>query len=320
MTIFLAGATGVLGRATIRHLRARGHRVIGMVRDHRGERLVRSLGAEPRAADLFSVRSLIQAADGADVVIHAATAIPVKPKPAARDWILNDRIRRDGTQALTEAAARIGARRFIQQGVVWVARPADGAPFFEDSPITAPPLLASAVDCERIALEAGRRRGFSVAVLRGGMFYGPNAAHTLSFAKMLRRRRLPIVGSGDAEWALLHTSDAGSAFAMAAESNLTGIWHVVDDQPVTVGDFLRHFAQRLGAPPPRRVPAWLARMFAGESAVLFMTSPVRTSNSRFRYDYGWSPQYPTYREGLAQITREWRQDVAETQELERLAV
>jgi nucleoside-diphosphate-sugar epimerase len=305
MTVFIAGATGVLGRATIRHLRKQGHRVLAMVRDRRGEQVVRPLGAEPRPADLFDVRSLTEAAQGADVVIHAATSIPLKEKPKLADWVMNDRIRRQGTEALTEAAGRIGARRYIQQSIVWIARPDSGEPFDEDSPLGYDERLASAIDGERLARAGGQRHGYSVAVLRGGWFYGPDAGHTLAFAELLRRRRLPIIGSGRAESSCIHTDDAGSAFASAADSDLSGTWHIVDDEPAPIGDQLRYFAQLLGAAPPRHIPVWLARLLADEFSVLLMTSRVVTGNARFKRDFGWRPQYPSYREGFRQIVDHW---------------
>src|SRR6202158_2748188 len=122
MRVFIAGASGVLGRRLIQQLTARGHSVVGQVRSARAESVVRAAGGEPRHADLFDAESLAKAADGCDTVIHAATAIPTKRKSVPSDWAMNDRIRRKGTRCLTEAAAKIGANTYLQQIVVWVAR------------------------------------------------------------------------------------------------------------------------------------------------------------------------------------------------------
>jgi 2-alkyl-3-oxoalkanoate reductase len=122
----------------------------------------------------------------------------------------------------------------------------------------------------------------------------------------LRNRSMPLIGSGDALWAMIHTDDAASAFVTVAEQPRAGIWHVVDNELVTVKDFLQGFSQRLGAKPPRRVPVWLAKWIAGEAAVQFFTRSNRTSNARLRQDFGWSPRYPSYREGLDQIVETWR--------------
>lgn len=306
MKIFIAGATGVLGRGLIREFVAGGHQVAGLVRDRRGQSAVEVLGAQSRHADLFDADALARAAEGADVVIHAATAIPVKTRPTPRDWEMNDRIRRDGTRALAAAAARAGARLYIQQSIVWVARPPDGS-FFDESSTPQPTGdYRSAYDGEQIAFEAGAREGFNVAALRCGWFYGADAAHTRMFGEGIMKRRLPIVGRGDAVWSCLHTEDAARAFVAAAEGDRTGVWHVVDNQPVTVEECLKAFAARLGAPAPRRVPVWLARLVAGRQAVGFFTSSTVTSNEKFRRDFGWTPRFASYREGFDQIADAWR--------------
>jgi nucleoside-diphosphate-sugar epimerase len=305
MKIFIAGATGVLGRGLIRQFRERGHAVIGLARSAEGEQLIQSLGGESRWADLFDADQLARAADGADVIIHAATSIPVKSRPTPKDFALNDRIRREGTRALTTCAARVGASHYLQQSIVWLARPRDGSAFDESSQPLPDALSLSALDAENISFEAGAEAGFNVSVLRCGYFYGPEAAHTRYFAEGLKKRRLPIVGTGDAILANLHVEDAASAFVAATAAGKSGLWHVVDDEPVTVKEFISYFAERLGAPPPRHVPVWLARLVAGPYAVSFFTQSTRTSNQRFRQDVGWSPRFPSYREGLDQVVATW---------------
>jgi len=306
MKVFIAGASGVLGRRLVQQLAARGHTVIGLVRSAKAETVVKAAGGDPRQADLFDPESLARAADGCDTVIHAATAIPAKQKPAPADWAMNDRIRRKGTRCLTEAAAKIGAKTYIQQSIVWVASPKDGSAFDEDSPVVPDSMIQSAIDAEDIAREAGSAEGFSTAVLRGGAFYDSESAHILMFADALRKRALPIIGRGDAVWAMIHTDDAASAYIACAEKPRSGVWHVVDNENVSVRTFLESFAQRLGAPRPRRVPVWLARLLAGEMAVRYFATSMKTTNARFRHDFGWSPKYPTYREGLDQIIAAWK--------------
>lgn len=134
---------------------------------------------------------------------------------------------------------------------------------------------------EATARESGPQHRFGVGILRFG--------------------RLPIVGRGDAIWSWIHADDAAAALVAVAEAAASGLWHVVDDEPVTAADYLRYFAGRLGAPEPRQVPVWLARLLAGTAAVEFMTSSTRTSNERFRKQFGWTPRFPTYREGLAEV-------------------
>jgi nucleoside-diphosphate-sugar epimerase len=306
MKVFIAGASGVLGRRLVNRLVARGHSVIGQVHSAKGELAVKQAGGEPRQADLFDAESLAKAADGCDTLIHAATAIPVKQKTTPADWAMNDHIRRKGTRCLTEAAAKIGAKTYLQQSITWVARPKDESPFDEDSPVVSEATIQSAIDAEAIAREAESAEGFTVAILRGGYFYDSESGHTRMIADALRKRQLPIIGSGEAIWGMIHTDDAAGAYVAAAEKPASGIWHVVDNEPVKVGDFLKDFAARLGAPAPRRVPIFIAKRLAGEQAVAYLTQSTRTTNSRFRQQFGWAPVYPTYREGLDQIIASWK--------------
>jgi nucleoside-diphosphate-sugar epimerase len=305
MKVFIAGASGVLGRRLVRQFVARGHSVIGQVRSPKAETGVKEAGGEPRHADLFDAESLAQAAEGCDTVIHAATSIPVKQKTAPADWAMNNHIRRKGTRCLTEAAAKIGAKTYLQQSIAWVARPKNDSPFDEDSPTAPDPAIQSAIDAEAIAREAESAEGFTVSILRGGFFYDSESAHTRMIANALRKRQMPIIGSGDAMWAMIHTDDAASAYVVAAEKPRSGVWHIVDNELVEVRTFLKEFAARLGAPVPRRVPVWLARWLAGVQAVEYFTRSTRTTNARFRRDFGWTPRYPTYREGLEQIVASW---------------
>lgn len=306
MKVFIAGATGVLGRRLIKKFRERGAEVVGLARNSQNETAIQALGGQSRSGDIFHADSLARAAEGADVIVHAATAIPTGEKPQPKEWQTNDRIRREGTRALAECAARVGAKKLLVQGITWVARPADQGTFNEDSPYHTDFVSQSAAEMETIAREAGQRHGFGVAVLRCGWFYAADAAHTRYFGQTLASRKLPIIGKGDAVWSWIHVEDAASAFVAASEGNKSGVWHVVDNQPVLSGDYLRYLAARLGAPEPRQVPAWLARLLAGGAAVDFMTGSTRTSNERFRQDFGWNPRFPSYKEGLAEVISAWR--------------
>jgi nucleoside-diphosphate-sugar epimerase len=290
---------------------ARGHSVIGQVRSPKSESAVKEAGGQPHHADLFDAESLAKAAEGCDTVIHAATAIPVKQKTTPADWAMNDHIRRKGTRCLTEAAAKIGAKTYLQQSIAWVARPKDECQFDEVSPTVPEPAIQSAIDAETIAREAESAEGFTVSILRGGFFYDSESGHTRMLADALRKRQMPIIGGGEAEWAMIHSDDAASAYVLAAENPKSGVWHIVDNELVEVRNFLKEFAARLGAPAPRRVPVWLARWLAGEQAVEYFTRSIRTTNARFRHDFGWTPRYSTYREGLDQIIAAWKDEAGQ---------
>lgn len=306
MKIFIAGATGVLGRRVVKQFLHHGHLVRALARNKKNETAIHALGAESRNGDLFHADSLARAAEGSDVIVHAATAIPTGARPGPKEWQMNDQIRRDGTRALAECAARVGAKSFLVQSITWVARPANQSEFDEESPFYTDAITQSAAEMETIAREAAERTGFRVGILRFGWFYCADSAHTRYFGENLAARKLPIIGKGDAIWSWIHVDDAAAAFVTVAEAQRSGLWHVVDDEPVAAAGYLRYFAKRLGAPDPRHVPVWLARMLAGSAAVDFMTASTRTSNRKFREELGWKPRFPNYREGLAEVIPHWR--------------
>lgn len=306
MQVFIAGSTGVLGRRLVTGFVDQGHTVVGLTRDDDGDDIVEARGGEPRRGDLFDEQSVVQAAEGADIVVHAATAIPTE-QPTRNAWELNDRVRREGTRALTKATAEVGADRYLQQSIVWVARQPDGSPFDEDSSLHPGPTTQSAVDAEEIAREDGERHGFDVGILRCGQFYAPDAFHTRAHGRALVDGNRPIVDGSDAALlSQLHVDDAASAFVTAAEADQLGLWHVVDNEPVSAATFSTALAERLDAPTPDRVPESVARQKMGDGLVELLTSPMPTANDRFRETFGWEPEYPTYEEGLDHVVETWK--------------
>lgn len=314
MEVFVAGATGVLGHRLVAELDERGHDVVGLARDDAGAATVRDAGGEPARGDLLEPTSIEAAIpDGVGAVVHAATAIPTKTKTTAADWETTDRLRREGTETLTAAAADAGADRYVQQSIVWVARQPDGGHFDVDSETHTDRVTASALDGERIAATAGDEHDLDVVNLRGGWFYSHDGGHTRQFGEGLSNRRLPVVGSGllgrsDATVSLLHADDAATGFAAAVEGDATGTYHLVDDQPVDLADYFSEFADALDAPSPMRMPGWLAKRFVGADTVRFLTNGFPTSNDRFRRDFDWEPAYPTYREGIDAVVDRWLAD------------
>jgi len=308
MRVFVAGATGVVGRRLVRQLAVRGHEVVALARGPEKEGLVRRLGGTPVRGDLFDADSLAPAMAGCDVAIRAATAIPTKPRVRLRDFAMNDRIRTEGTRAILEAAARARVSAYVHESVVWDAGRPDGGPFDEDAPARPIAGLAGTIAGERIAREDGARLGINVAVLRFGVFYSADAAHTRTIGQRLSRRALPIIGDGSATWSMIHADDAAEAFVASAERPRSGLWHVVDDRPVTLAELFGDLARRLGAPPPRRVPMWLAMLIGGRLTVETLTTSFPTSNAKLRRDFGWAPHYPTHREGLDQVLAAWREE------------
>jgi nucleoside-diphosphate-sugar epimerase len=306
--VFIAGATGVLGRGLVARLAARGAEVAGLARTPSAGSLIRSLDGQPVHVDLFDTAALARAIEGADVVIHAATAIPPGIRARfRRAWSENDRIRREGTRALVKAAAAAGARFYLQQSVAWVVKsPGGSRPYDEDVTPDAPALVQSAVDGEHIAQEIGDRRGLRVGVLRAGVFYGPDASRAM--AAVIRKGWMPIPGEGDSLVAPIHVADMVSAVVAVAEARAAGIWHVVDDERVTLAGLLRHLAHALGAPVPPRVPVWRARLLLGGHVLESLTTSANTCNAKIRRELGWTPAFPTYRKGIADLVSVWRRE------------
>ncbi|HSK74667.1 MAG TPA: NAD-dependent epimerase/dehydratase family protein [Pyrinomonadaceae bacterium] len=301
MRVFIAGATGVLGRGLIKELKKRGHKVLALARNPENAAIIENLGAVPRRGEIFDRDSMARAADGSQVVIHAATSIPTKAKISPRDWGLNDLLRREGTKNLAQAAGIIGAKTFLFQSVAWLAQPSDGS-FFDETAVPNPnPVTQSALDGENIANEIGQKYNLNVGILRCGYFYGEESAQTKMLVEGLRRRRVPVVGDGAALWSNLHIEDAARAFAAAAEIHAGGLWNIVDDEPCSVKDFLRYFAENLGVRKPFRVPVWLAKLFVDPYLLKYFTVSMNTSNALAKCKLGWQPKYANYRDGINQI-------------------
>ena len=319
MRVFVAGATGVLGRRLVADLTARGHDVIGLVRNGTGERQVRDRGGEPRYGDVLDLETLESAIGDADAVVHAATAIPTSENPSDEEWAKNDRVRREGTRNLLAAGRTADIDQFVLESIVWVARQPDGSAFDEDSPPHPNERTRSALDAEERVLEAAKERDIAATVLRCGFFYAPDSAHIRQFGRDLLTGDLPIVGGGllgrrDVPLSWTHVDDAATAFGAAVDAGVVGRYHVVDDEPASPAAFLRGLADRLDAPSPSRVPGWLAKFFVGRDTVRLLTNPMPTSNERFRAATDWEPTYPTYRAGLDAVVETWRSEgtVAET--------
>ncbi len=313
MTVFIAGATGVLGRRLVDRLTDREYEVVGLVRDERGEQIVERLGGAARRGDVLGPETLERAIDDdVEVVIHAATAIPDSTKPSDDEWARNDRVRLEGVRNLL-AAAPSGLRQVVFPSVVWVARQPDGSRFDETADRHPDRATRSAAAVEDLLVERATEDGFDAAVLRCGFFYAPDARDTRDWGERLFDGELPIVGGGllgrkDADLSFVHADDAASAFVAAVEAEASGLYHVVDDEPVTGAAFFETFADLLDAPEPNRIPAWLARFFVGKVNAKGFTNPMPTTNQKAKRELGWEPAYPTYREGLRQVVETWEAD------------
>lgn len=313
MKVFVAGATGVLGKRLVRQFSGEGHEVVGLSRHEEGDDIVRQRGGTPHRGDILEESTLVEGARGADVLIHAATAIPTSTKPSREEWEQNDRIRRQGTRNLTSVATRVGADQYLQQSITWVARQPDGSEFDEDSEVHPDRITQSALDGEKIARRTGHEHRLRVGILRCGWFYSADSHHIREIGSRLVKRRLPILGGGwlglrDATVSFVYAEDAAGAFLRAAEADAEGLWHVVDDRPVEVAEFLRVFARRLDAPEPYRIPGWMATPLVGSYNVEFFTTSKPTSNRRARKQLDWEPTYPTVEDGIDEVVARWEEE------------
>jgi nucleoside-diphosphate-sugar epimerase len=311
MKVFVAGATGVVGRALVPKLTARGHEVVGMTRSASKQDLVRSLGARPVVADALDPDAVAQAVAGAepDVVVHELTALSgdFDMRHIERYFATTNRLRTEGTDHLLAAARAVGARRFVAQSFAgWPAArtgeqvKGEDAPFDPDPPAQLRDMLAALRHLEDAVTGADWLEG---VVLRYGGFYGPGTSLSADPAaphtRAIRRRAFPVVGDGGGIWSFVHVDDAAAATVLAVENGERGIYNVVDDEPAAVREWMPELARVLGAKPPRRVPRWVGRLLAGEAATVMMTEVRGASNEKAKRILGWRPQYASWRQGFA---------------------
>ncbi len=301
MRIFVTGASGLLGRETIRQLCTRGHDVVGLVRTPDKARVVQELGAEPVVADIFDVQALRRAVEGTDVIMHLATAIPKKNRPQRADWLANDRLRREGTRNLIEAVRGQKLYGFICQSIAFLYGDRRGDWIREDEPPRPDAITRSAVDMEKMLLDAYAEAELPAVILRGATFYSPESWHTRALVSAVKKRMSPIIGSGDQYWHYIYVPDMASACVCAAENPAPGeIFFVADDWPFHARDFLTYLAAQLHAEAPFYMSSLTARLVGGYTANLLSRS-ARYRTDKIKKMLGWAPGYPTYREGFAEI-------------------
>ena len=319
MRVLVAGASGAVGRPLVRVLVAAGHQVIGMMRSPEKAALVRSLGAEHIAADALDAAAVTAAVGSAapDVIVHELTAIPRKlnPRHFERDFAATNLLRTKGTDNLVNAARAAGVRRVLAQSFGGWPYARDGTRLKkEDDPFDPDPAREFRTTLDSIRYLEQRvtgTPGIDGITLRYGFFYGPvEAGGVGSMLEDVRRRRLPIVGNGGGIWSFIHVEDAAAATLAAIERGEPGAYNIVDDEPAPVSEWLPELARILGAKPPRRVPAWLARLAIGQSGVVMMTEIRGASNDKARRVLGWKPVRSTWRRGFAEEFGRGPRDVA----------
>ena len=308
MKVFVAGATGAVGKRLVPLLVAHGHEVTGMTRSSSKVEQLRALGAKPVVADGLdqaAVRSAVEKTEP-EIVIHQMTALAGARsfRRFDREFALTNRLRTEGTDHLLAASRGVGVRRFIAQSYGnWNYERVGAEPKSEDDQLDPNPprnqrrSLAAIRYLEDAVLPA---EGLEALALRYGNLYGPGTgfAPDGDLAELVRRGRLPIIGDGAGVWSFVHVDDVATATLAAAQRGEGGVYNVVDDEPASVSVWLPEYARALAAKPPRCVPAWIGRIAAGEVGISMMTRIRGASNEKAKRELGWEPRYRSWREGF----------------------
>jgi nucleoside-diphosphate-sugar epimerase len=302
MHILIAGATGAAGRALIPLLIANGHTVTGTTRSESKTGELRELGANAQVMDGLDAASVKAAIDASqpDVIVHQMTALTgIDMRNIDKAFHLTNRLRTEGTEHILAAAK--GRLVVAQSFAGWPYARTGGKIKTEADPLDPTPpkgireTHAAIRTLERLTTEAGG------IVLRYGGFYGPGSGMSPGGeqVQLIRKRQFPLVGNGEGIWSFLHTDDIATATLAAIENGRPGeIYNIVDDEPAPTKEWLPYLAQQVGAKPPRRVPAWVARFVASPAAVAMMTESRGASNAKAKAELGWAPTHPSWREGF----------------------
>jgi nucleoside-diphosphate-sugar epimerase len=308
MNVFIAGASGAVGRALIPLLLDHGHTVTGTTRTPEKAGALRALGAEPVVLDGLDRDAVVAAvaAAGPDAIVHEMTSLAglADLRKFEREFAATNRLRTEGTDNLLAAARAADVEKVVAQSFAgWPLKRTGGPVKSEDDPLDPDPpkqvrtTLAAIRHLEQAVTGAGG------VALRYGGFYGPGTGMTPGGDQWeaVRARKFPIVGDGGGVWSFAHIDDVASATVAALERWTPGeIYHVTDDEPAPVREWLPVLAQAVGAKPPRRIPRWLARPL-GEHMVVMMCEIRGASNAKARAALDWSPRWPTWREGFATL-------------------
>ena len=310
MKVFVAGATGALGKQLVPRLVAGGHDVIGTTRSKAKFLMLRDLGAMPVVVDALDPDSVAEAVAAAepDVIVHELTALPASLdlRHFDREFAETNRLRTEGTDHLLAAGRALGVRRFVAQSFAgWPTARSGGPVKTEDDPLdpTPAPAMRRSHDAIRHLEEAVMGAAWTEGiVLRYGGFYGPGTsfASGAESVELIRKRKFPVVGDGAGVWSFIHIEDAADATLAAIGHGSRGVYNIVDDEPALVAEWLPAAATAVGARPPRHVPRWAGRLLAGEAGAVMMTEMRGASNEKAKRDLGWQPRHASWRQGFAQ--------------------
>lgn len=309
MRVLLAGATGALGRRLVPMLINSGFEVTGTTRSAARIAELEAVGASGVQMDGLDETSVKRAMSEAEpeVVIHQLTSLAAmsgNTKKFDQEFAATNRLRTTGTDNLLAAAHGVGATRFIAQNYAgWPSERRGGWVKDETDPLDASPAAESASShaaIRHVDEVVPGAEGIDGIVLRYGGFYGPGTGMGAGgeMLNMVAERKMPIVGGGTGVWSFCHIDDAAAATVAAVIRGAPGIYNIVDDEPAPMSEWLPHLAASIGAKPPRRLPAWLARPMLGEHGISLMTQIRGASNVKAKTELEWHPRYPSWREGF----------------------
>jgi 2-alkyl-3-oxoalkanoate reductase len=307
--VFVAGATGAVGKRLVPILVASGYEVTGSTRSPEKEGWLREVGADPVLIDGLDRNAVMKGVMRAepDVVVHELTGLASAKsfKKFDDEFALTNRLRTEGTDYLLEAALAVGARRFVAQSYGNWNYERTGSelksevdPFDSDPPANQRNTLEAIVYLEQAVTSASDIEGIA---LRHANHYGPGTGFALDgdLVALVRKRRLPVIGDGGGVWAFIHVDDLARATIAAIEHGKPGgIYNIVDDEPVAAATWIPGLAEAVGAKAPRHVPVWLGKLAAGEVGVSMMTQIRGTSNAKAKRELGWRPRYTSWRDGF----------------------
>lgn len=302
MRVFVAGATGAIGRQLVPQLVEAGHDVTATTRSGAKVDHLWNLGAHPVVVDGLDAAAVGEAVAHAepDAIIHQMTSLAGGQDLRRFDktFATTNQLRTAGTDNLLAAARAAGVRRFVAQSFTgWPNERTGGPVKTEEDPLDPNPpknqrqTLAAIEYVERAVTEAP----LEGVVLRYGAFYGPGASEEM--VELIRKRKMPVIGDGAGIWSFIHIADAASA-AVAALEHGRGIYNIVDDDPAPTSVVLPTLAEIVGAKPPMHVPVWLGRLAAGEVPVVWMTQMRGSSNAKAKRELGWAPKWSSWRDGF----------------------
>jgi 2-alkyl-3-oxoalkanoate reductase len=303
MQVLVIGASGAIGSRLVPQLIDRGHEVIGTSTSPGNADRLRALGAEPMVLDLLDPRGVrkVVLATEPDAIVNQATALADVQfsKNLDLSFELTNRLRREGTDALLAAAREAGVSRVVAQSFASLRYAREGGWVKnEDDPLDTVPIEGMRETSAAMSYVDDAVTAAGGIALRYGSFYGAGDDGSV---KPVRKRQFPIVGDGGGVTSFIHLDDAAAATVLALEQDGPAIYNVVDDEPAPVRVWLPLLAEALGAKPPRRLPVWLARMFAGEPGVVMGTEARGASNAKAKRELGWTLRYPSWRQGFVDV-------------------